>query len=234
MVKRPAGADRKRNRVFHEAIAGSQAEPMEAPDESPSEEERLLAVCDADGNRFLGPIVRFAMYTAMRQGEIVGLRWSDIDMGRRTATVRGAGGGVTKNGEIREIPLLPQTMELLTALGPRKEGRVFPIDQNVLKMRYRRAVQRARIDDLTFHDLRHIATSRLARFYPNPLDLKRVTGHKDLKSMDRYYHATAEELAARIAQPSASAGVSRQRNVPADAATAQVSSDAPVSESIQP
>jgi hypothetical protein len=39
MVKRLVGADRKRNRVFHEAIAGSQAEPTEAPDESPSEEE---------------------------------------------------------------------------------------------------------------------------------------------------------------------------------------------------
>jgi integrase len=66
-------------------------------------------------------------------------------------------------------------------------------------MRYRRAVVRAKIDDLTFHDLRHIATSRLAKIYANPLDLKRVTGHKDLKSLDRYYHTSAAELAARAA-----------------------------------
>jgi integrase len=77
-------------------------------------------------------------------------------------------------------------------------GRVFPIDQNVLKMRYRRAVARAPIAGLSFHDLRHIGTSRLAKLYPNPLDLKRVTGHKDLKSLDRYHHTTAEELAARL------------------------------------
>lgn len=115
----------------------------------------------------------------MRQGEIVGLRWNDIDFAKRTAIVRGGSGDVTKNGEVRRVPLLPDAVKLLTMLGPSADGPVFRIDQNVLKMRYRRAVRRAGIDDLTFHDLRHIATCRLAKVYPNPLDLKRVTGHKD-------------------------------------------------------
>ena len=104
-------------------------------------------------------------------------------------------------------------MALLTALGPRLEGRVFPVDQNALKMRYRRAVQRAGIDDLTFHDLRHIAMSRLARFHPSPLDLKRVTGHKDLKSRDRYYHATAAELAARVEPSPEQSSLEKRRGV---------------------
>jgi integrase len=105
---------------------------------------------------------------------------------------------VTKNGEIREVPLLPAAIRLLESIPRADSGRVFPIDQNVLKMRYRRAVARAGIVGLTFHDLRHIGTSRLAKMYTSPLDLKRVTGHKDLKSLDRYYHTTAEELAARL------------------------------------
>jgi integrase len=67
-------------------------------------------------------------------------------------------------------------------------------------MAFRRATRKAGIEDLTFHDLRHIGTSRLAKIYKNPLDLKRVTGHKDLKSLDRYYHTTAEELVARAAE----------------------------------
>jgi integrase len=50
----------------------------------------------------------------------------------------------------------------------------------------------------TFHDLQHIGTSRLAKIFSNPLDLKRVTGHNDLNALDRYYHTTAEELAARL------------------------------------
>jgi integrase len=198
MVKRPAGADRKRDRVFapppERNIASDAADELTIK----SEEERLLEACDNDANRWLGAIVRFAIHTALRQGEIVGLWWTDIDLTKRTAVVRGAAGNVTKNGEVREVPLLPAAIEILKGLPRSVSGRVFSIDQNVLKMRYRRAVQRAGISGLTFHDLRHIGTSRLAKLYPNPLDLKRVTGHKDLKSLDRYYHTTAEELAARV------------------------------------
>jgi integrase len=197
MVKRPAGADRKRNRIFASARQPASDAHLAEGAQDGSEEERLLAACDEDSNRLLGPIARFAIYTAMRQGEIVGLRWPDIDHKKRTAVVRGAAGTVTKNGEVREVPLLPEAVELLGTL-PTGHNRIFPIDQNVLKMRYRRAVARAGIIGLTFHDLRHIATTRLAKIFKNPLDLKRVTGHKDLKSLDRYYHTTAEELASRI------------------------------------
>jgi integrase len=196
MVSRPAGADRKRDRVFKSVPV---KRPKTAPEQREElEEDALLLECDADTNSLLGKIVRFAISTAMRQGEIVGLKWSDINLEQHTAVVRGAAGTVTKNGETREVPLLPEAEQILKEIqAVRKGERVFPIDQNVLKMRYRRAVARAGIIDLTFHDLRHIATSRLAKLFPNPLDLKRVTGHKDLKSLDRYYHTTAQELAER-------------------------------------
>lgn len=197
MVKRPAGADRKRDRVFLPVASAAGALALPSGEAGKSEEECLLAACDSDSDTWLGSIVRFAIRTAMRQGEIVGLCWTDIDLNNRTAVVRGARGTVTKNGEVRVVPLLPGAIEVLTKLQRRKEGPVFPVGQNALKMRYRRAVARAGIKNLTFHDLRHIATSRLATIYRNPLDLKRVTGHKDLKSLDRYYHRTAEELAAQ-------------------------------------
>jgi integrase len=197
MVKRPAGADRKRERVFRPAAPTASESPAPIDKTPRSEEEHLLDACDTDSNPWLGWIVRFAIHTAMRQGEIVGLRWSDIDLAKRTAVVRGASGTVTKNGEIRVVPLLPAAITVLKKVDHSDDNRVFPIDQNVLKVRYRRAVIRAGIEDLTFHDLRHIATSRLAKIYTNPLDLKRVPGHRDLKSLDRYCHVSAEELAAR-------------------------------------
>lgn len=201
MVRRPAGADRKRDRVFvtPQARPGDAATAGETQEDEPSEEDRLLAACDADGNQWLGPIVRFAILTAMRQGEIVGLLWDDIHFARCTAIVRGAKTDVTKNGDIREVPLLPEAIEILKrAWSLSGTGAcVFPIDQNVLKMRYRRAVAGAGISNLRFHDLRHIATSRLAKIYTNPLELRRVTGHKDLKSLDRYFHPDAAELAKR-------------------------------------
>jgi integrase len=49
------------------------------------------------------------------------------------------------------------------------------------------------------HDLRHEATSRLARIYPVH-ELARITGHKTLGMLMRYYHPTAEELGERLAQ----------------------------------
>jgi integrase len=225
MVKRPPGADRKRNRVFGGHVVADRSnhiDSVKAVQADRSEKQRLLAACDADTNKLLGSIVRFAIYTAMRQGEIVGLHWGNIDLEKRTAIVRGSANNVTKNGEVREVPLLPDAVELLLRLGP-GEGRVFPIEQNILKMRFRRAVGRAGIIDLTFHDLRHIATSRLALVYPNPLDLKRVTGHKDLKSLDRYYHATAEQLAARADKTYIARPIERRMRRATRAATVQVS-----------
>jgi integrase len=157
LVKRPAGADHKPNRMLAPANPKNSSEPE--ADVSRSEEERLLKVCDADANRWLGSIVRFAILTAMRQGEIVGLKWSDIDLRNRTAIVRGATGTVTKNGEIREVPLLPAALSLLEGIRQPERQRVFPIDQNVLRMWYRRAVGRAEIEDLV---ARNGTTTRFA------------------------------------------------------------------------
>lgn len=197
MVKRPAGADRKRDRVF-QALKADDPRRVKGH-KVKTEEELLLDACENSYHELLTPVVQFAILTAMRQGEIVGLKWKDVDLDRSTAVVRGALGTVTKNNEIREVPLLPAAVQLLKDMAGERTGRVFQIEQNPLKMAFRRAVKKAEIADLTFHDLRHIATSRLAKIYKNPLDLKRVTGHKDLKSLDRYYHTTAEELAAQAA-----------------------------------
>jgi integrase len=50
------------------------------------------------------------------------------------------------------------------------------------------------LEDLTYHDFRHEATSRLAKVYKRE-DLRRVTGHRDYKSLDRYYQPDPTELA---------------------------------------
>ncbi|MFT8775501.1 MAG: tyrosine-type recombinase/integrase [Gluconacetobacter liquefaciens] len=74
-------------------------------------------------------------------------------------------------------------------------------------VRYGRMMKRAGLHNLTFHDLRHEATSRLARLLPNPLDLKRVTGHRDLKSLDRYYQPVPESISKQIEEAERLAGI---------------------------
>jgi integrase len=184
LVARPKRADRARDRRLREG-----------------EEEKLFAELGKSKLApYLAPLARLAIETACRQGELCSLRWSDIDLKRRVATIRGLSGEGSKNGEIRDIPLSTIAVEAIQSL-PRdiKDGRLFRLDQNSLKLAYRRAVERAGIDDLTFHDLRHEATSRLAATYTNPLELMRITGHKTLSMLARYYHADAAELAKRLA-----------------------------------
>lgn len=145
-------------------------------------------------NKWLKPIVQLAIETAMRQGELLELRWELIDLEAQTAHLP-----VTKNGEPRTVPLSTKAVAVLRALkGKSEEGVVFPITSEAVKRSWMRACKRARIENLHFHDLRHEATSRLAEKLPNLIELAAVTGHKDLRMLKRYYHPRACELAKKL------------------------------------
>jgi len=82
---------------------------------------------------------------------------------------------------------------------PEPHEKIFDIgNEKAFSVRFGRMTRRAGLTNLIFHDLRHEATSRLARYLANPLDLMRVTGHRDLKSLDRYYQPIMQELADKI------------------------------------
>ena len=144
-------------------------------------------------NPWIRPIVQLAIETAMRRGELLSLRWENIDKKKRTAFLQ-----ATKNGESRTVPLSSAALALLEALPRSIDGKVFPITADALKKAFVRACERAGIDDFHFHDLRHEATSRLAERLPNLIELASVTGHKDLKMLKRYYHPRAEDLAKKL------------------------------------
>lgn len=67
-----------------------------------------------------------------------------------------------------------------------------------VKQSFERACERAGLSNFRFHDLRHEATSRLARKLDNVLELSAVTGHKTLTMLKRYYHPRATELAQKL------------------------------------
>ncbi len=105
---------------------------------------------------------------------------------------------MTKNGEPRTVPLSSRAVAVLEALPRSVDGRVFPTTAAALKKAWERAVARAGIEDLHFHDLRHEATSRLAERVPNVIELAAITEHKDLRMLKRYYHLRAEGLARKL------------------------------------
>ena len=146
-------------------------------------------------NPMMLPLVRFALETAMRQGELLVLAWQHVDIKARTAHLED-----TKNGESRTVPLSSRAVAVLKALPctSKTNGRVFPMTAAAVQLAWKRACRRAGIEGLHFHDLRHEATSRLAERLPNLIELAAVTGHKDLRMLKRYYHPRATDLAKKL------------------------------------
>lgn len=141
----------------------------------------------------IGVAFLFALETAMRAGEICGLPPEHIDTVNKTVHLPD-----TKNGFARDVPLSTEALRLLKRLEPWVPGEaVFNLSSEVLSSLFRRAVISANITDLTFHDSRHEATTRLAAKL-DTLDLARVTGHRDIKQLMIYYNKTAAELAKQL------------------------------------
>ena len=159
------------------------------------EEARLLDASEQARNPWLLPIVQLALETAMRQGELIRLRWEHIDLNRRTAHLPD-----TKNGETRTVPLSSTAVRVLLRALPRSlHGPVFPgLTTEAIKRAYIRAVRRACIENLRFHDLRHEATTRLFEKGLNIMEVASITGHKDLRMLRRYTHLKAEDLARKL------------------------------------
>jgi integrase len=133
----------------------------------------------------------YAIETAMRAGEICALTAADL-VGR-SARLRAE---VTKNGSRRDVPQSKRALELLGLLPPVPDGRpLFQMTAATLDALFRKARERAGIEGATFHDTRHLAVTRLAKKFPNVLDLARMTGHKDLRKLQIYYNETAEKMA---------------------------------------
>lgn len=159
-----------------------------------SEETRLFTACKNARNRYLLVMVRLAIETAMRQGELLGLRWENIDLNRRTAFLPD-----TKNGDTRTVPLSSVAVETFNAIHNPGRGRVFDgVTREAVKRAFTRATQRAGLQDFHFHDLRHEATTRFFERGLNVMEVASITGHKDLGMLRRYTHLKAEDLAKKL------------------------------------
>lgn len=159
------------------------------------EEARLLHTLNPTGRRspWMVPLVQLALETAMRRGELLALRWENIDLDAQTAYLP-----TTKNGTPRLVPLSSKAIKVLVPLPRLPTGFVFGISAQTMEAAFQRARTRAGIVNLHFHDLRHTATSRMAEKLPNVIELAAVTGHRTIQMLKRYYHPSAEALAKKL------------------------------------
>jgi integrase len=149
-------------------------------------------------------LIRVAAYAGLRQGELLALRWRDIDFTGSALTVaRAMSAGVestTKSGRVRRVPLADQAAAALDRQS-RREHFTAPgelvfcnvlgrsLDGSALRRRYRRAQIAAEIRPLRFHDLRHTFGSLLAARGVDVVTIQKAMGHSALSTTSRYLHA---------------------------------------------
>ncbi|MEM6531686.1 MAG: site-specific integrase [Myxococcota bacterium] len=165
------------------------------------ERERLLTSCRDSDDRNLYPAVVLALATGMRRGEILNLKWSDVDLDVGRIILH-----ETKNDERRQVPL---TGHALVTLSQHASVRrldcdfVFPAASTSEPARIRsawaRAVSIAQLDDFRFHDLRHSAASYLAMNGATLAEIAEVLGHKTLQMVKRYAHLSDAHTARVVA-----------------------------------
>jgi integrase len=160
-----------------------------------AETSLLLDALKPTGRRsiWMLPLVKLALETAMRRSELLSLRWEHVDLQKRTIFLK-----ITKNGTSRTVPLSTSAIQILTEMPRNIDGRVFPVTHEVVSQAFNRARKRAGVKDIRFHDLRHMAITKLAEKLPNLIELSAVSGHKSLAMLKRYYHPSAEQLAEKL------------------------------------
>ncbi len=158
------------------------------------EETTLLAACKKARTPWLLPAVQLAIETAMRRGEILNARWANLSEGRNLLTIP-----ETKTGIPRQIPLSAEARRIIEGLREKAKGeRIIPTTPLALRLSWVRALRRAQIEGLHFHDLRHEAISRLFEHGLNTAEVALISGHRDFRMLARYTHLKAEDVAKKL------------------------------------
>lgn len=132
-------------------------------------------------------ITLMAITTGARKGELLGLKWNDIDFNRNTAYI-----ATTKNGEAKVLPLVDEVINELNRF-KQESGLVFNSEIKPSKpydffKLWKKALEQADINDFRFHDLRHTTASYLAQSGASLLEIADVLGHKQIQMTKRYAH----------------------------------------------
>jgi integrase len=166
--------------------------------------EEVMALVRAAHSEQDAAIYLTAAFTGLRRGELVALRWRDVDFPRRhirvTASYTERALTTPKSGKVRSVPLAPQVAEALARLNnasayPEPDDLVFPgivgeyLDASALYRRYKLALKRAGLRSLRFHDLRHtFGTQVIGNPNVSILQLKKWMGHADIDTTMKYLH----------------------------------------------
>jgi len=156
--------------------------------------DEMSIILKAISNKEVRVLIELAIETAMRRGELLNIKYEHIDWIKRTLTIPD-----TKTNVARTIPLTNRALELLKPLSSKANDRLFSLKPDSVSQAFSRGCAMGGITDLRFHDLRHEGTTRFFEMGLNVMEVATITGHKDLKMLNRYTHLKAENIALKLA-----------------------------------
>jgi integrase len=162
---------------------------------------RLVDAAGGDGEGMLAAVL-LAGDAGLRLGEVLGLRWEDVDLIAQRVTVarqiRKGVEGTPKGGRRRSVPMTGALAAALKALPQVRVGRVVcggegvPVAEAALKHGIYRVCRRAKLRERSWHTLRHTFATHAARFGVNPWRLQAWLGHSTIDMTMRYVHHVEE------------------------------------------
>jgi integrase len=169
---------------------------------SPAEEVRLLEQCQKPRRGHLYNLVIAALDTGARQGEMLAIRWCDVDAMKRTVTLRAM---TTKTLKERRVPLTGRFLVCLYRMseGMPKQRGGLPVNENrIFNVRkfqngWEAACEDAKIKDLHWHDLRSTFTVRLIGLRMPITEIAKITGHADLSTLYKHYARITDDTVSR-------------------------------------
>ena len=161
------------------------------------EREALLQAAKESGNKHLYLALVMALSTGARRKEIWDLSWRDVDLKRGFLSLL-----KTKNGEVRTVPIQGLGLELLrnhSKLRRLDTDLLFPSQRNPkrsmdFRVPFEKALDKAGIEDFTWHDLRHSCASYLAMNGAPMRTISEILGYKSLQMVHHYFHLSPEHF----------------------------------------
>ncbi|WP_225866443.1 site-specific integrase [Prochlorococcus marinus] len=185
-VRDERGAEIKDNPARQLRVRGTG--DARAPFFTDQDEQRLLFELSQMSNKNHLRLTKLALTTGFRRSELLSLTWRNIDLKKRIIYIHRKNCAATDNSSApRLVPLQGKAKKILEELSER-HGKIIDLTKGAARHGFDKARQKAGLKTLRFHDLRHIAISRMWSSGMNALEISACSGHRDIKMLMRYSH----------------------------------------------
>ena len=185
-AKDERGAEIKDNPARHLRVRGTG--DARAPFLTNEDEKRLLFELSQMSNPNHLRLTKLALATGFRRSELLSLTWRNIDLKKKLLYIyRKNCAAIDNSSGMRLVPFPEKAQKILEELQGR-DGKVIELSKGAARNGFDKARKKAGLETLRFHDLRHIAISRMWSSGMNALEISACSGHRDIKMLMRYSH----------------------------------------------